>query len=226
LGFSQSLREENWALWNRILDHPFIVELSSGTLPLGNFIYYIQQDYLYLIDFARCVGLAAVKSETLDEMRVWVDMMKGCLRYEVEMLEELCKTLKIPRDRIMKAEKAPTNTAYGNYLLRVAYTGRLGEIITSLLPCMWTYMDIGDKLAANKGREWHSAYEAWLRGYTSPAYRGLVATYIKAVDESAKYAGSRQREKMRDLFTQSLRYEYLFWDMAYSMEKWDTVEAS
>jgi len=71
MGFSDQLRNENQVIWGAIMKHPFVTELGAGTLPLDKFTYYIKQDYQYLVDFARCIGLAASKAKDVDEMRIW-----------------------------------------------------------------------------------------------------------------------------------------------------------
>ena len=220
MGFSEKLKSENIETWDAILEHPFIHELGVGTLPLEKFTYYIQQDYLYLIEFARCIGLAVVKAEGLESMRRWAEVMDGCLKYEMGMLEEISVKLKLPLNTLSGAARSPTNRAYTNQLLNVAYTGTLGENIASLLPCMWTYQDVGVKLASLGGNTGHPVYEDWCQAYNAAEYSEIVAVYKDLVDFYSEDAGDSMKEKMRRHFAVSMQYEYLFWDMAYSMEKW------
>ena len=220
MGFSDQLRNENKRIWDAILGHPFVLELGAGTLPLEKFTYYVKQDYLYLIDFARCIGLAASKAEDVEDMRSWAEMMGGCLKYETEMLESLSRALGVPPGEISRTPKAPTNEAYTNHILKVAYEGSMGENVAALLPCMWTYMDVGDALAEIGGYKGHPIYEEWCEAYTTPEYIDLVEIYRSLVDRSAEKAGITVKERMRRHFRLSMRYEYMFWEMAHSMEGW------
>jgi len=220
MGFSEELRKENRRIWDAILGHPFVLELGAGTLPLEKFTYYIKQDYLYLIDFARCIGLAASKAEDVDDMRSWAEMMGGCLKYETEMLESVSEALGVPRGELSRTMKALTNEAYTNHILKVAYEGSMGENVAALLPCMWTYLDVGDVLAGIGGYEGHPVYEEWCEAYTAPEYVELVEIYRRLVDRSAEEAGKAVKERMRRHFWLSMRYEYMFWEMAYGMEEW------
>jgi thiaminase/transcriptional activator TenA len=43
------LRKDANAIWKKIIEHPFVVELYKGDLPLNKFKFYILQDYQYLI---------------------------------------------------------------------------------------------------------------------------------------------------------------------------------
>ena len=220
MGFSEELRKENRRIWDAILGHPFVLELGAGTLPLEKFTYYIKQDYLYLIDFARCIGLAASKAEDVDDMRSWAEMMGGCLKYETEMLESVSEALGVPRGELSRTMKALTNEAYTNHILKVAYEGSMGENVAALLPCMWTYLDVGDVLAGIGGYEGHPVYEEWCEAYTAPEYIEIVEVYRLLVDRSAEEAGKAVKERMRRHFWLSMRYEYMFWEMAYGMEEW------
>jgi len=218
--FSDQLRNENQHIWDVILEHPFVLELGAGTLPIEKFTYYVKQDYLYLIDFARCIGLAASKAEDIEDMRRWAEMMAGCLRYETEMLESLFKDLGMSPGEIFQTTKAPTNEAYTNHILKVAYEGSMGENVAALLPCMWTYMDMGDVLAEIGGYKGHPIYEKWCEAYTVPEYIDLVNVYRNLVNRSAESAGKTEENRMKRCFMLSIRYEYMFWDMAYGMEDW------
>jgi len=220
MGFSDQLKRENMRVWDAITGHPFVQELGSGTLPIEKFTYYVKQDYLYLIDFARCIGLAASKAEDVGDMRRWADMMGGCLRYEAEMLESLSEALGVPPGELSRTPKAPTNEAYTNHILRVAYTGSMAENVAALLPCMWTYLDVGDTLVEIGGYRGHPVYEEWCEAYKAPEYIELVEVYRGLVDRSAEESGKTVKNKMRRNFRQSTRYEYMFWEMAYEMEQW------
>ena len=59
------LSEEAWKFSSKIIEaikaHPFNQELMDGTLSLDKFAYYVEQDTLYLQEFARCLAVLASK---------------------------------------------------------------------------------------------------------------------------------------------------------------------
>jgi thiaminase/transcriptional activator TenA len=63
-------------------------------------------------------------------------------------------------------------------------------------------------------------YGAWAAFYAE----GLLAESCRAwrqfVDDEAAEAGPRTRAAMRRAFLQSMRYEWMFWEMAYRQEVW------
>ena len=56
--------------------------------------------------------------------------------------------------------------------------------------------------------------------YVSPEYRSLAEWARSLVDRVASEAGPAERGRMEHAYLTSLRYEYLFWDMAYRQEEW------
>jgi len=219
-GFSDRLREEVSSIWERIFTHPFLVEMGEARLPLDKFRFYVRQDYSYLMEFARCLGIAAAKAEERETMRTFASLLEASLTVEVEMLEGLAERLGIPPEDLRASEPAPTNEAYTCHLLYVAYSGTVGEIMAAMLPCMWSYQEIGERMGEDAALWRHPIYSEWCSTYRSKEYIDLVDLYRGLVDRFASESGASVRERMRRHFLLSSRYEYLFWDMAYRKETW------
>jgi len=220
VGFSDRLRREASHIWEGILLHPFLVEMGDARLPLDKFRYYVGQDYAYLIEFARCLGIAAAKAEAGETMRAFASLLKASLTVELEMLEELGEKLGITPNQLRASEPAPTNVAYTRHLLYVAYSGTVGEIMAAMLPCMWTYQEIGERLGGESALRGHPIYSEWCATYRSQEYMDLVDWYRSLTDQLASESGTSVRERMRRHFVLSSRFEYMFWDMAYRKETW------
>ncbi|MCW4038955.1 MAG: thiaminase II [Candidatus Bathyarchaeota archaeon] len=218
--FCDSLRKEVDLLWERIFTHPFLIDLGEGQLPLDVFRFYVKQDYVYLLEFSRCLGIAAAKAEDRETMRTFASLLDASFTVEVEMLERLGQKIGIAADELRTSEPAPTNVAYTRHLLSVAYAGTVGEIMAAMLPCMWSYQEIGERLLDQSGLTRNPIYSEWCATYRTQEYMDLVSWYRRLVDDLASESGSLVRKKMRTHFVLSSRYEYLFWDMAYRKEAW------
>lgn len=55
-------------VWQRYINHPFVLALGNGELPLDSFKGYLIQDYLYLVQFARANALASYKSKNMEDI--------------------------------------------------------------------------------------------------------------------------------------------------------------
>ncbi|MBN1682316.1 thiaminase II [Candidatus Bathyarchaeota archaeon] len=218
--FSNELREKSSHIWKQILKHPFIREMVDGTLPIEKFQYYIIQDYGYLLEFVKCLGIAITKAEKFDHMIYASNLVQGCITYEASMLEKISSELKIPFKKNGEINLAPTNFSYTRHLLTVAYSGTFYENISALLPCMWSYKIIGEEKKPLIKSNVNKHYREWIEAYASPNYDNLVKVYLNIIDEAGEVTGKMIRKKMFDNFIISSNYEYFFWDMAYKMEKW------
>ena len=63
------LRGDNGLIWDSYTNHKFVKQIANGTLKESSFKYYLSQDYLFLIHFARAYALAAYKSDNLADIR-------------------------------------------------------------------------------------------------------------------------------------------------------------
>ena len=56
---SEHLRGKYAYLWDRLFQHPFVVGVGNGELPLDKFRFYVKQDYYFLVQYSRMLALAA-----------------------------------------------------------------------------------------------------------------------------------------------------------------------
>jgi thiaminase/transcriptional activator TenA len=216
MGFTQELREISNPIWQRILSHEFLIEMGKGELPLEKFKYFIKQDFRFLIDVSRGLLLAAGRMRDLEAIKWFTKVAESNLTYEIEALKKLAETLGI--EKIEEAEYAPSNYAYTRHLLTICLTGSAEEALVSILPCYWSYQEIGEKLVKEPGIRRVRVYREWAETYVSKEYVDLVTRLRSLVDENAEKISDK--DKAVELFLLSSRYEYMFWDMAYKMEKW------
>jgi thiaminase/transcriptional activator TenA len=117
----------------------------------------------------------------------------------------------VPRE-LEAEEMAPVTRAYTDFLLRAAATGDFCELAAALLPCMWGFSEIGQRLAA-RGRPKEPRCAAWIDAYSDKEFARQATWCRELVDHVAEDAGPAQRERMREAFLVSSRYELAFWDV-------------
>ena len=115
-------------------------------------------------------------------------------------------------DRGGATEPAPANLEYAAWLLSVAFSGGTPEILAAVLPCTWSYGEIGRRLAPAAAA--HPVYRAWLGFFAGEAYTAVVARMRSDVDELAARADPAA---LRSIYRTGVRFERRFWDMAYAM---------
>jgi thiaminase/transcriptional activator TenA len=215
--FSESLRLEASDIWNGIFCHPFLAELASGTLPLQKFRFYISQDFHYLEAFGRAVALALGRAPDSETVRLLAARVLTPI--ERPLHARLFELTGLDRTGVEGVQVAPTNRAYMDHLLATAALRSLGETVAALLPCPWTYDEIGRHLAERQEIT-HPIYAAWAGFYTAGFLQESVRAWRELLDRAAAQAGPAERAAMREAFLLSSRYELRFWEMAHRQEAW------
>ena len=62
------LRKSCPQIWDSLHDHPFLREMATGTLSLDRFRFYLEQDTMYLREYAKCMALGAARADRVDEV--------------------------------------------------------------------------------------------------------------------------------------------------------------
>jgi thiaminase/transcriptional activator TenA len=212
-GFSEQLRAAADGIWQAQHDHPVVRGIGDGSLPVERFARYVRQDYLFLIEYARLLALGAARAPDLATMRRFADLAGTILGTEMDLHRAFAAEFGIGRQELECEQPDPETRAYTDFLVRVAAIGDFAELAAALLPCMWGYAEVGQRLAA-RGRPPDERYARWIELYASEDF-GALATWCRdLVDRLADGAGERGRERMRRAFLTCSRYELEFWDTA------------
>ena len=212
--FSALLRIKADPIWQKIFNHPFLREIQQGTLPLEKFRYYLAQDYVYLEGFGRAVSLALAK--TPDSRNLKLLSSRILTPIERPLHQKLMPLISLSPEDVKMLGHAPTNLAYINHMIRTAALGGLGQSAAALLPCPWNYHQLSKVL----GPVDHPVYSRWVSPYAGGLLEESTAAWRSLLDQEAAVASHTERVAMRDAFLTSSRYEYLFWEMAYTQEHW------
>ena len=217
--FSAHLRRVAEPVWRAQHDHPFVRGIGSGSLELERFRHWVRQDYRFLVEYCRLFGLAAARAPDLDTLVRFADLLQATARTEMDLHRAYAAELGISPAALEHEPMAPTTRAYTDFLVRVAATGDFAELAAALLPCMWGFSEIGQALAA-RGLPAEPRYAKWIRMYADPDFAALADWCRGLVDRLAAEADASTRARMEESFLTSSRYEYLFWEMAWSLETW------
>jgi thiaminase/transcriptional activator TenA len=116
------------------------------------------------------------------------------------------------------SEMAPSNYAYTNHLLAAVTRRPFAEGLAAVLPCYWIYQEVGKELKQRGSK--NPDYQRWIDQYSDESYGESVAQAIRMLNSAGEGLDPAARERAKQLFTRSARYEYMFWDMAWRQERW------
>ena len=219
MSFIADLEPEADAYWTAIVDHPMVSALGAGTLDDDPFRYWIRQDYVYLVDYARVFAHSAATAPDLDRMRTFADLLESTVETEMALHREYAAEFGIDESELEATDPSPTTRAYTDFLVRTATDGSFGDLVAAILPCMWGFNETGERLAAD-GLPDDDRYAEWIRTYASDEFTELTEWCKDLADQVAAERTAADRERYRDLFRTSARYEYRFWDAAWRQEDW------
>ncbi len=197
--------------YSKIIDHPFLQELASGQLESEKFLFYIQQDFLYLTEFARALTMLAIRLPKRENFKKILTFSQSVLGDEQPLHEHYLKKYNLTQTN----KQSPVCEAYTNYLKTMAATAHVEAAMAALLPCFWIYGEVGKlfKTSTNANQ-----YHEWIALYGSEDFNTSVEQAIDFTNQLARGLSADQIQEMLDAFSQSFRYELMFWDSAYRLE--------
>ena len=207
-------RQAAGAEWDRYVTHDFVRQLAAGSLPRDSFLHYLQQDYVFLLHFARSWSLVFAKSDRLSEMRAASSIAHGLLNGEMPLHVEICGREGISEEMLERTPESPANMAYTRYVQATGYSGDILDLLAALAPCVFGYGEIGMTHAQSGG-----PYGDWTATYGGADYQ-RVCREVGALTDAALEArlgpdwpALPRAATLARHFTQATQLEVGFWQM-------------
>ena len=216
--FSERAWKDCTRIYHAIIEHPFNQELMKGELSRDKFAYYIEQDSLYLYDFARCHALIAG--------RISAEYSLSFLKYanfahiaEQEVVHQFFT-------KMYGFEKTgrvtPATLSYTSYLLNLSSLETVEVAVAGVLPCFWVYRDVGLYIAQRADLS-TNPYARWIETYSSEDFHAVVEEAIDICNVLASQTTESVREGMLQAFYRSTCLEWHFWNDAYNLKALDDL---
>ena len=182
------------------LKHPTVAGIWRGDLDEAVFRSWLEQDYLFLLDYVRVFSRLAWQAPAA-HLGDLVDLAHSTFHEELSLHRSLAAEFGADLDG---AAKGPGCAAYTAFLLDAAAS--YGEGLAALYPCMWGYSTLGAILAKRPPAE--PRYRRWVDTYADPGFAELTRRCAQMLDEAAPEWG-----RATELFRQGMRHELVFWDV-------------
>jgi len=218
MNYTEELWRSTQHIYAAIVAHPFIRGLTDGSLSREAFQFYVIQDAHYLRHFAQCLSIAAAKAPSDDWLVMFNQHASAAILVERALHDSFFAELGLSASQVWTTSLAPTNLAYTRYLLAAAYAQPFHEVLAALLPCYWVYWEVGKELE-QRGSP-NPLYQRWIDTYASEEFGSSVQQLLGLTDAIAPALSAEQRAAMRGHFIATTRYEWMFWQMGYSEERW------
>jgi len=119
-GFSADLWETIAPTFGAIVSHPFLIGIADGSLPPERFIYFVEQDRLYLRAFSRALSFAAGHAVVPADTALLTGSAATAIAVEEGMHVELLSGFGVDPEDMEPAELSPNGELYVQTILAKA----------------------------------------------------------------------------------------------------------
>ncbi len=203
--------EALWAtgapLAGAIEDSGFVAALVDGSLPEGQFSFYLAQDAHYLQRYSRALATLAEISEAPAAREFWSDSSRHCVDTELE----LHRGWLAARPDAAEVAVSPVTSAYTDFLLARALGDPTAVGAAAALPCFWLYAQVGASLPEVPDEH---PYAGWLLTYRDPTFVEGVRGALDVVERELEAADPAVRAEAARAFLLACRHELEFFEQA------------
>ncbi|HEX2205196.1 MAG TPA: hypothetical protein VHG91_17945 [Longimicrobium sp.] len=219
--FARACRDAAASAWGASFRHPFVVHLADGTLDSARFRFYQMQDARYLEAFSDACALISTRCAGPADKLWFVDAARMALVVEGQLHAGYGRKLGYGPEDIARVELTPNNRAYQDHMVSTALRGTLVEAVAAITPCPWLYVDLGQHLQRTLGEVGDEhPYADWLRTYADPGFNDYMAHLLERLQRFADAHDDAARERATAAFAASVRYEWMFWEQAWTGQRW------
>lgn len=218
MSFSRTLKDHAKSVWEDCYGHSFVQKLGKGNLEKETFMFYLKQDYKYLLEYAKIFALGALKATDEQTIKNFTASQKATLD-EMNLHRSYMTDYGISLDDADNTSQSLFNKAYTSNMMTIGYSEGIVELMAALLPCPWSYYDFACRLKEDfSGNLENNYYKSWIDTYASKEFYESFSWFFPTMDKLCENKSDREIQHIIDVFKSSIEFEYLFWDMAYKKQ--------
>ena len=201
-------------VYRRIIEHPFVGELAAGSLSEERFRYYLRQDALYLDGYARRLAHIAARLTRKEHTEAFLHFALEGIEVERALHASF-----LGGEHPAPDEISPTCLLYTS-VLESRPPAPVGAGAPPVLPCSVSSQGAGEESPARRQGDTNPS-RRWIETYGDASFAEATARAVGICDELAEAASEEVRRRMTDLFVRCTRMEWMFWESAWNLEKWE-----
>lgn len=185
----------------------------KAVLPREKFVFYIQQDSLYLPEMQQVLLQMSARAKNprhAEAFRLLHDETNAA----IEMV--YARYCRLPQST-KRVEPAADTILLIGYLRTLAGGKSFAEAVGGLLACFQIYQEVAAHLCRNARLE-GNPYRDWIEAFCSNEFSAGTKAIMAVADEVAEASSEATRREMGKAFFMTARLEWQCWDAAYSIE--------
>lgn len=209
-GWSEAVWQKHLPIYEQTQQLPFIQELITGRLNADSFMFYIEQDALYLQAFTKLLRTMAERVTEAKYQQYFREFVE-----ENMAAEQGLHDIYLERDL---SDIEPTETCQGF----IEFNEELATLpielaVAGMLPCFIVYQQLGIYIYAQHLRE-HNQYVAWIDMYAGIEHSESVRKLREVCDHYADQALDFIRNQMDEYYEEGCLWDQKFWQSCYEQK--------
>ncbi|MCR5350261.1 MAG: hypothetical protein K6E20_04640 [Acholeplasmatales bacterium] len=214
--YMKDIINDSLPIWEECINSKFVQGLVNGTLTEDQIVKYIVEDTRYLLNYAKCYAYLITKCNTLEEIRMFYDILAFVNEGETSVRREFILERGLKEDVVETTIPDMESQIYIDSMMNWCSCGTLVEGTMSILPCMLSY-----------GYIFNECYKRYPNMLKNNPFKHILEGYIgnemvegcKVWEEFGnklmnKYPNSF--EKCKEIFRFSSLREKAFWEMSFN----------
>lgn len=189
--------------WEIFTHHKFVRSLATNTLPLSQFVYFLQQDYYFLKNYIRVQGLALNSAPA------------HLQSHEINGINHVMDEISSHNQKIdsFNVSGVPPNGAcltYCEYLMKIAHTNDYWALKVAMAPCLHGYYQACYNVSVShisRDSSRDNTHEIYY-DYVSDSYKQA----IKAGESVLQELDLTRIDEFVEIFNTVTKMEIEFWD--------------
>ena len=207
-------RDKTQYIFEDIINHDFVTELTQATLDKDIFGFYVNQDSLYLSEYKKALVAVGSKCHKSEDTQFFYESATGIIQVEDALHKDFLE------EKYINYEPSPTCELYNSYLARIVNNESVEVGAAAILPCFSIYKEVGDHILSTQTNKTSNPYQPWIDTYASDEFALAVEQAINIVNTYALSASPQSLVKMQEVFIKTSKLEWMFWDSAHKQEGW------
>jgi len=218
LSFSNSLKQTAGEQWNRVINHKFTTEVARGTIDRQVMKTYLIQDHRFLDAFVVLLASVIAHARCLEDRLPGCQFLALITGKENTYFERCFEKLGVTEEERGRIPDAPCTTGFINLMRKVSSGGNLGEMLSVIVVCEWSYSSWGERVLDETERDDFVCYE-WVDLHSGEGFRSVVAYLRGLLDKEGELMSEEGKQRCQQKFLEAIQLEEDFFDHAYNEEK-------
>lgn len=209
--FSETLREENRAGWDRAVGHRFVDELIDGTIADRRIALYLIQDYRFLDEFLTLLGGAIVAADRLEARLSFARYAGEVAGDEDDYFQRSFAALGVTDAEREETPDSKAATGFRSLMREAAESGSYPAVLAVLVVAEWLYADWASRAEGTPAPA-SFVHREWIELHSGEDFAARVG-YLRSELDRVRPG---DEETAREFFRRAVALEGEFFDSAYA----------